>query len=171
MSLWRGGLGDRALVAGGTPLCILYFMEGQGARLKAARIAAGFGDATAAARRFGWTVPTCLAHENGSRGFEVERAQAYAAAFKANASWVLTGKGHPAPTVKLRIRGYVGVGGQVYLFTDESPNFTGNEEVEIPAASIEVISRSRFVVTPIILRTATTRSFSYARTASEFLQR
>jgi hypothetical protein len=37
-------------------------------RLKQARTRAGFVEATAAARHFEWTIPTYLAHENGSRG-------------------------------------------------------------------------------------------------------
>jgi phage repressor protein C with HTH and peptisase S24 domain len=108
------------------------FMDGEQAqRLKLARARAGYADATAAARRFGWTIPTYLAHENGSRGFGVERAQVYAAAFKVNASWLLTGEGSPASTVKIPVSGYVGAGAMIFP-VDESSGPGGIEEVDLP---------------------------------------
>jgi phage repressor protein C with HTH and peptisase S24 domain len=112
----------------------MHFMDPERAkRLRTARKAAGYPDATAAARAFGWTIPTYLAHENGTRGFGIERGQRYASAFKVHASWLLTGEGSPGPTVKLRISGYVGVGGQVYLFADGSADSASTEEIELPA--------------------------------------
>jgi len=107
-------------------------MDGEQAqRLKSARERAGYGDATAAARRFGWTIPTYLAHENGSRGFGVERAQVYAEAFKANVMWLLTGEGSPASNTKIPVSGYVGAGAVIYP-ADESTGPGGIEEVDLP---------------------------------------
>lgn len=60
-------------------------------RLRQARIAAGFHDATEAAQRFGWRPPTYLGHENGSRGIKYDKAVAYAKAFKVSANWILDG--------------------------------------------------------------------------------
>lgn len=62
------------------------------ARLKEARIRAGFETATDAARRHRWACPTYLAHENASRGFGKATATKYAKAFKVSASWLLTGE-------------------------------------------------------------------------------
>jgi phage repressor protein C with HTH and peptisase S24 domain len=107
-------------------------MEPPFTRLKEARQRAGFGDATAAARHFGWTVPTYLAHENGSRSFGVERAVEYGRAFKVSASWLLIGEGGP-PEMKLRITGYIGAGGVIYL-AEEDGKFRVVEEVDIPAS-------------------------------------
>jgi hypothetical protein len=104
---------------------------GQGQRLKTARIRAGYGDATTAARRFGWTIPTYLAHENGSRGFGVERAKGYAEAFKVSALWLLTGEGSSASNVKIPVSGYVGAGAVIYP-GDDSTGPGGIEEVDLP---------------------------------------
>jgi len=95
-------------------------------RLRQARRAAGFEDATAAARRFGWVIPTYLAHENGSRGFPIERAQAYGRAFKANPGWLLTGEGSPGSTVRIPVSGYV-TAGQMILPADDPI-----DEIELP---------------------------------------
>ena len=103
----------------------------QAKRLRQARKAAGHDDATAAARRVGWVVPTYLAHENGSRGFGLARAQLYAAAFKANWQWLLTGEGSSSSNVKVPVSGYVGAGWVVYP-VDEGVGPGGIEEVELP---------------------------------------
>ena len=110
-------------------------MDPSCARLKEARIRAGFGDATAAARRFGWTAPTYLAHENGSRGFSVERATEYGRAFKVSASWLLTGEGSP-PDLTIRLSGYVGAGAMIYL-ADATGDFSAVEEIEIPGSAFK----------------------------------
>jgi phage repressor protein C with HTH and peptisase S24 domain len=60
-------------------------------RLKRARELAGFREATEAAQRHGWTVPTYLSHENGTRGAPVAKLTAYAGAFKVSLQWLLTG--------------------------------------------------------------------------------
>jgi phage repressor protein C with HTH and peptisase S24 domain len=104
---------------------------GQGQRLKTARLRAGYGDATTAARRFGWVIPTYLAHENGSRGFGVERAKLYAEALKVNALWLLTGEGSSASNVKIPVSGYVGAGAVIYP-VDDSTGPGGIEEVDLP---------------------------------------
>lgn len=108
------------------------FMDGEQAqRLKLARGRAGYADATAAARRFGWTISTYLAHENGSRGFGVDRAKVYAEAFKVNPGWLLTGEGSPASSLKIPVSGYVGAGAVIYP-VDESSGPGGLEEVDLP---------------------------------------
>lgn len=100
-------------------------------RLKLARGRAKFADATAAARRFGWAIPTYLAHENGSRGFNVERARGYARAFKVNAAWLLTGEGSASSNSMVPVSGYVGAGAVIYA-ADESIGPRGIEEVDLP---------------------------------------
>jgi transcriptional regulator with XRE-family HTH domain len=62
------------------------------ARLKAARLAAGFASAARAAEHFGFTVPTYNAHENGQNGINVDVAKEYANAFNTTAEWLLLGK-------------------------------------------------------------------------------
>lgn len=73
-------------------------MSATSERLKQARELAGFKEATEAAQRHGWTVPTYLSHENGTRGAPVAKLTAYAAAFKVSLQWLLTGEdaGRPA---------------------------------------------------------------------------
>lgn len=71
-------------------------------RLRAAREEAGYTDATAAAKAFGWKTPTYLAHENGSRKLMPDVAARYGRAFGVSPEWLLYGKGKAAvaaPTV------------------------------------------------------------------------
>jgi hypothetical protein len=100
-------------------------------RLKQARSRAGFADATAAARHFGWTIPTYLAHENGSRGFGFQLAQTYAAAFKVDEAWLVTGRGRRSPGDKASIAGYIGAGGIIYSMEDIK-GFGTIEAVDLP---------------------------------------
>lgn len=65
--------------------------EIRSARLKAARVAAGFESAAAAAARFGWPYPTYAQHESGA-GLGRSSAR-YARAFKVSEAWLLTGAG------------------------------------------------------------------------------
>jgi hypothetical protein len=65
--------------------------ESRSARLKAARIAAGFPSAASAATRFGWPYPTYAQHEGG--GGVGRSAARYARAFKVSEAWLLTGTG------------------------------------------------------------------------------
>lgn len=64
-------------------------------RLQEARKLGGYDSPTDAARAFGWTEPTYLGHENGSRGFSYDTAEKYAKAFKIRVEWLMTGKGQP----------------------------------------------------------------------------
>lgn len=68
------------------------FMSEMRERLKRARIAAGFQDATEAAGALGIPAATYLAHEGGTRGFyrSVER---YATFFGVNSAWLLAEQG------------------------------------------------------------------------------
>ena len=82
-------------------------------RLKQARIRAGYDTATEAAQAHGWTVPTYLAHENGSRGVPQGKLETYARAFKVPLLWLLTGQG-PQETPKYAgIIGKIGAGAQI----------------------------------------------------------
>jgi hypothetical protein len=67
--------------------------EQRAARLRDARLAAGFENATVAAERFGWPVITYRSHENGIRGLRPAIAKRYAKAYKVSLSWLMTGEG------------------------------------------------------------------------------
>lgn len=105
--------------------------EERAARLRDARKRAGFEDATTAARRFGWKIPTYLAHENGSRGFKLDKARIYAKRFKVNLEWLLTGEGKPSSNGRAPLGGYVGTGAVIYPVNDPS-FYEGIDEVELP---------------------------------------
>lgn len=64
------------------------------ARLKRARIRAGFEHAKDAALSMGMKVSTYLGHENGSRGIPAKQAIIYARRFKVSEQWLLYGTGH-----------------------------------------------------------------------------
>lgn len=87
------------------------------ARLRKAREDAGYADAASAARRFGWGETTYRSHENGARGFKLNRAIEYGRAFRVSPEWLLFGKGDngkkPVPLV-----GYVGAGAEMVPIDD-----------------------------------------------------
>ena len=61
------------------------------ARLKQARIQAGFTSATAAIETCGWNSSKYRAHENGQNNFKVEDAKMYAKAYGVSSAWLLVG--------------------------------------------------------------------------------
>ena len=63
------------------------------ARLREARIAAGFKTATDAIQSCGWKGSTYRAHENGQNNYKVEEAKAYGKAYGVRAAWLLIGNG------------------------------------------------------------------------------
>jgi hypothetical protein len=74
------------------------------ARLKRARIDAGFRTASDAARAVSIAGPTYLAHENGTRAVRSVMLEYYANAFRVRVEWLLTGDGeekspHESPVV------------------------------------------------------------------------
>jgi hypothetical protein len=105
-------------------------------RLKQARRGAGFADATAAARHFGWIIPTYFAHENGTRGFSFRTAKIYATAFKIDVAWLVTGQGRPVPSDKTPLAGYVGTGGIIY-FAEHLKGLGAIEAVDVPAGAYD----------------------------------
>lgn len=68
-------------------------MSDSAERLQSARRKAGYSDATAAARAFGWNINTYRSHENSARGLRRDVAERYAKAFRVSAAWLLTGDG------------------------------------------------------------------------------
>lgn len=80
--------------------CVTHFakmlgmdeLDTPGKRLKWARMnRTAYKSATAAAKAFGWPVPTYLGHENGDRVPKRSKAIRYAAAYKVPWSWILEG--------------------------------------------------------------------------------
>lgn len=70
-----------------------------GDRLKASRLAAKTGSARATALKFGWTVSTYAAHENGQNQFGEAEARDYARRFRVSAGWLLTGDEDPGDRI------------------------------------------------------------------------
>jgi hypothetical protein len=71
----------------------MVLMETIHQRLLEARRKAGYVTATEAADAHGWTVPTYLAHENGTRGVSMAKAKIYARAYRVTLEWLVNGKG------------------------------------------------------------------------------
>lgn len=63
-------------------------------RLREARKLAGYGDAQEAVDKLGWVYSTYMNHEGGHRGF-THTARRYAAAYRVNLTWLITGQGTP----------------------------------------------------------------------------
>jgi hypothetical protein len=66
------------------------------ARLRIARLRAGYETAKDAAEALGFPVSTYLGHENGSRGISAKKAEIYARKYKVREQWLLYGVG-PGP--------------------------------------------------------------------------
>lgn len=75
-------------------------MHESSARLREARLKAGFPSARAAAIRYGWTVSTYSSHENGQTPVPVKAAKTYAQKFKVSAAWILTGDATARPAAQ-----------------------------------------------------------------------
>ena len=63
------------------------------ARLRIARLRAGFTTAKEAAESLGFPVSTYICHENGTRGISAKRAVSYARKYKVREQWLLYGVG------------------------------------------------------------------------------
>lgn len=75
-----------------TSVCYSTVMDDTpNARLKEARIKAGFETAKAAADKFRWHRSTYAAHENGQNGLREDAAERYAKAFGVTKAWLLLG--------------------------------------------------------------------------------
>tara|TARA_R110000868_G_scaffold408316_1_gene691164 strand:- start:491 stop:1108 length:618 start_codon:yes stop_codon:yes gene_type:complete len=117
-------------------------VESPGDRLRKARVAARFGYAAEAARRFGWPYSTYAAHENGQNSLSIENAETYSRAFKVPASWLLTGEGTTAK-VSVPLRGYVGAGFVIMSLNDpELEHVDTPMGITIPVEAVQVKGNS-----------------------------
>lgn len=66
-------------------------MDNPAERLKQARERAGFADAKAAAKAFGWGYEAYKKHESGENGIRPQVAEKYATAFSVSPHWLLFG--------------------------------------------------------------------------------
>lgn len=71
-------------------------MDDPAARLRIARLRAGYETGKEAAEALGFPVSTYLSHENGSRGITAKKAVTYARKYKVREQWLLYGVG-PGP--------------------------------------------------------------------------
>lgn len=95
-------------------------------RLRQARRAAGLPSASEAARRHGWSISSYCQHENADRGFPLDKAAAYARAFRVSLPWLLFGQGAPHDA-HVPLYGAVGAGDAVEPVVSDPP-----EQVEGP---------------------------------------
>ena len=107
-------------------------MDDRAARLRQARLAAGFDTAAAAAEAHGWNRNTYASNENGNASYSWRRSREYAAAFGVRPEWLYdaqgpalgtgadSGPGQPRPAP---IIGRVGAdpGGEVLLAGGQAP--------------------------------------------------
>lgn len=111
-------------------------------RLRDARRAAGYDTATAAADALGIPPQTYIHHENGTRDFartrDPETARRYAAFFRVDLDWLLTGRGKMrrdrggAPMRGVEIDGTVGAGSAVDF--DDQPHAQHDKPtIDLPA--------------------------------------
>ncbi|WP_342361366.1 S24 family peptidase [Terrarubrum flagellatum] len=97
----------------------------QAARLKWARINAGFKSARSAWMTMDWSRGTYARHEDGTRleqGLSEEEAQKYARAFSVDWVWLLSGRGHPTKKkagAQPLISGRIGAGAHIFESEDD----------------------------------------------------
>ncbi|CAO4179490.1 hypothetical protein EEDFHM_03529 [Methylorubrum populi] len=94
-------------------------------RLQIARKAAGYANATDAARRFGWNENTYRSHENGERGLKQSVAIKYARAFNVDPTFIILG----AEDTKGKGDWVVPISG----ISQENGNIRGFKEYILPA--------------------------------------
>lgn len=98
------------------------------ARLRQARLTAGYARPTDALEAFGWNRSTYFGHENGSRGISLARIRVYADAFRVLADWLAYGQGQMRSARRIvRIEGHIGSLGMIEEL--ESADF---EQIELP---------------------------------------
>ena len=102
-------------------------MDDRAARLRQARLAAGFETAAAAAEAHGWNRNTYASNENGNAPYSWRRARDYAAAFGVRADWLYdaqsppSGGGEPSPQAPVIGRVGADPGGEVLLAGGQAP--------------------------------------------------
>jgi phage repressor protein C with HTH and peptisase S24 domain len=103
-------------------------------RLKWAREKAGYSSPRAAAIAFGWNENTYKSHENGMRGKKdrppsEDYVKKYAARFKVDFIWLLTGHGSPARRSVAKVMGRIGAGAEISPEFEQVPS-EGLYEIE-----------------------------------------
>lgn len=122
-------------------------METAADRLRQARIAKGYEQASDAAAAFGWNRNTYLSNENGNAPFSYKKAAAYAQAFGVAADWLYSGgeggRASAAPAT-IPVVGYVGAASEYFGFDDHAQG-QGLDEIEsppgVPGSAVAVIVR------------------------------
>jgi phage repressor protein C with HTH and peptisase S24 domain len=123
-------------------------METPADRLRQARIAKGYDQASDAAAAFGWNRNTYLSNENGNAPFSYKKAAVYAQAFGVAADWLYSGsegggRGAGAPA-SIPVVGYVGAASEYFGFDDHAQG-SGLDEIEappgVPESAVAVIVR------------------------------
>lgn len=114
--------------------------ETPGERLKAARVRAGFGSASDAARSRGWKVSTYLGHENGDRVPSRETAKRYGRAFRVRWTYLLEGEGTEGTDEPMPVTGLIHPGAKVVF--DENSKETAPSPPEGAGESIALLAGS-----------------------------
>lgn len=108
------------------------------ARLRQARIAAGYLRPIDAARAFGWPLSTYWSNENGSRGFSDARQLEYATSFRVSIDWLAFGRGEMRGTRRrIPIEGYVTQLAKIQAIETDAGTGSEVDDVEMPPGSTE----------------------------------
>lgn len=112
-------------------------------RLQEARKKAGYSTAPAAAEALGVKPATYYQHENGLRGITRKNAERYAAFYRVDLAWLLTGHGKPVRKNVVPVVGYVGAGAEVHPVDDHAmgDGFDTVPAGALPADAVALIVR------------------------------
>ena len=104
-------------------------MSSIAARLKWARIEAGYPSARRAALVNGWALPAYKTHENGTRGIGLPTLKMYAQTFGVTASWLEFGE-EAVSSLRIPVSSNIGAGAVILPFADYADG-TGFDYIEI----------------------------------------
>jgi phage repressor protein C with HTH and peptisase S24 domain len=119
------------------------------ARLRQARIAAGFARAADAILAFGWKESTYWSHENGTRGISRDRLLLYANSFRVRADWLAFGAGSGEPVARTKqtiIEGYMTALAKIVERTSAEHDVSSKiEETDLPSTIADDLRAFRVI--------------------------
>jgi hypothetical protein len=120
--------------------------EGRAARLRQARLAAGFDSAMSAAQHFGWSYTTYASHERGARSIGHDAITRYARALRVPGEWLAYGRGEEdGRSARVRVEGYVLDDGRIELRPAERSDEIPEDAETPPGTTADRWKAYRFV--------------------------
>jgi transcriptional regulator with XRE-family HTH domain len=119
--------------------------KARAARLRRARIEAGFRSAREACRRLGWAYGTYSSHENANRNIPLDTIAIYAGTLHVPVDWLAYGQGGDVRrSNRVRIEGYVSGDLEIHMRLPEIPDEIPDDAETPPGAMTQSLHAWRF---------------------------